>query len=119
MTTFMSSSNQAADARGRNDPYGWIDGAAAELLSAANELAAKSEGSRVSDAAVAQLMTAAIRLYVAKTDGEERTFYPLAGVAGEGVTATEVLSAVSELLRAQRLGPMELALWYRRRPQES
>jgi hypothetical protein len=34
------------------------------------------------------------------------------------LTATEVLSAVSELLRALRLGPMELALWYRRRPDE-
>jgi hypothetical protein len=35
------------------------------------------------------------------------------------MTATEVLSAVSELLRALRLGPMELALWYRRRPDEA
>ena len=34
------------------------------------------------------------------------------------MTATEVLSAVSELLRALHLGPMELALWYRRRPDE-
>jgi hypothetical protein len=34
------------------------------------------------------------------------------------LTATELLSAVSELLRALRLGPMELALWYRRRPDE-
>ena len=32
------------------------------------------------------------------------------------LTPTELLSAVSELLRALRLGPMELALWYRRRP---
>jgi hypothetical protein len=115
----MSSFNGEADARGRNDRYSWIDGAAAELLRAANALAAQGEASRVSDEAVAQLMTAAIRLYVAKTDGEERTFCPLAGAEGEGVTATEVLSAVSELLRAQRLGPMELALWYRRRPDES
>jgi hypothetical protein len=34
------------------------------------------------------------------------------------VTATEALSAVSEILRALHLGPMELALWYRRRPDE-
>ena len=36
----------------------------------------------------------------------------------EPLTATELLSAVSELLRALRLGPMELALWFRRRPDE-
>ena len=34
------------------------------------------------------------------------------------MTPTELLSAVSEMLRAMHLGPMELALWYRRRPDE-
>jgi hypothetical protein len=29
-----------------------------------------------------------------------------------------LLSAVSELLRALKLSPMDLALWYRRRPDE-
>ena len=66
----------------------------------------------------AQILTAAIRLYVAKSDGEERTFRPIGREVTEPLTATELLSAVSELLRALRLGPMELALWYRRRPDE-
>jgi hypothetical protein len=103
----------------RNDPAGWVEPAAADLLRLANELIDRGEAARISDEAVAQLMTAAIRLYVAKSDGEERTFRPLAGEKDEAVTATEVLSATSELLRALRLGPMELALWYRRRPDES
>ena len=102
----------------RNDEYGWIDKAAGRLLAAARDLIQRSEASRVSDEAVAQLMTAAIRLYVAKSDGEERTFRPIAGRKDEELTATELLSAVSELLRALRLGPMDLALWYRRRPDE-
>jgi len=34
------------------------------------------------------------------------------------MTPTKLLSAVSEMLRALHLGPMELALWYRRRPDE-
>ena len=63
-------------------------------------------------------MTAAVRLYYAKSDGEERTFKPVAGRGDEELTATEVLTAVAELLRALKLGPMELALWYRRRPDE-
>jgi hypothetical protein len=102
----------------RNDEYAWIDEAAGRLLAATRDLIQRNEASRVSDEAVAQLMTAAIRLYVAKSDGEERTFRPIAGRKDEELTVTELLSAVSELLRALRLGPMDLALWYRRRPDD-
>jgi hypothetical protein len=111
----------SSEAGGRvlaNDAYGWIDRTAADLLRASRELVEQGEAARVSDEAVAQIMTAAIRLYVAKCDGEERTFSPIAGKRDEELTPTELLSAVSELLRALRLGPMELALWYRRRPDE-
>src|SRR5260370_22275888 len=102
----------------KNDQYGWIDSMAPDLLRTSRELVEQVEASRVSDEAVAQLLTAAIRLYVAKADGEERTFAPIIREATDPMTATEVLSAVSELLRALHLGPMELALWYRRRPDE-
>ena len=101
-----------------DDPYGWINRFAADLHIAARDLVRDGEASRVSDEAVARIMTAAIRLYVAKSDGEERTFRPIVRDDNEPLTATELLSAVSELLRALRLGPMELALWYRRRPDE-
>jgi hypothetical protein len=102
----------------RNDPYGWIDAIAPDLLRTSRELVEKGEASRVSDEAVAQILTAVIRLYVAKSDGEERTFSPIAGSHDSEMTPTELLSAVSEMLRAMHLGPMELALWYRRRPDE-
>ena len=108
----------SSEAPRRNDPYGWIDRIGPDLLKASRELVESGEASRVSDEAVAQIITAAIRLYVAKSDGEERTFRPLAGKFDEEMTATELLSAVSELLRALKLGPMELALFYRRRPED-
>lgn len=108
----------SSDPLRRNDDYGWIETAAADVFRDANALVAGGEAARVSDEAVARLLTAAIRLYVAKSDGEERTFPPLAGEGREALTATELLSAASELLRALKLGPMELALWYRRRPDE-
>jgi hypothetical protein len=103
---------------GNNDIYGWIDRMAPDLLRASRELVENNEAARVSDEAVAQILTAAIRLYVAKSDGEERTFAPITGRNDSELTPTELLSAVSEMLRAMRLGPMELALWYRRRPDE-
>lgn len=113
----MSSCEDATVRAVANDAYGWIDRIAHDLLRASRELVEQGEAARVSDEAVAQIMTAAICLYVAKSDGEERTFPPIAGRRDEELTPTELLSAVSELLRALRLGPMELALWYRRRPE--
>ena len=111
---------KSADAAGdlrRNDPYAWIDGYAEDLHKAAKELVSKGEAARVSDEALAQILTAAVRLYYAKAEGEERS--PPAIVQEgpeETLTPTEMLTAVSELLRAVRLGPMELGLWFRRRP---
>jgi hypothetical protein len=107
-----------SDGDRRNDAYGWIDAMAPELLRTSRELVETNAAGRVSDEAVAQILTAAIRLYVAKSDGEERTFSPIAGQRDSEMTPTELLSAVSEMLRALHLGPMELALWYRRRPDE-
>jgi hypothetical protein len=101
-----------------NNPYAWIEEAAERLFDDAQTAIASDEASLISDEAVRRIMTAAMKLYVAKSDGEERTFRPLTGQQDEDITATEVLSAVAELLRALRLGPMELALWYRRRPDE-
>src|SRR5215470_7921483 len=118
MEMSMSASDKPASDIRRNDPYGWIDTMAGDLLRASRELVESNEAYRVSDEAVAQILTAAIRLYVAKSDGEERTFAPIAGRNDSELTPTELLSAVSEMLRAMRLGPMELALWYRRRPDE-
>src|SRR6185437_15094363 len=63
--------DRKSDAGDRNnDAYGWIDRMAPDLLRASRELVENNEASRVSDEAVAQILTAAIRLYVAKSDGE-------------------------------------------------
>ena len=101
-----------------NNPYDWIEAASERLWQDSERAIAQGEAALVSDEAVRRLMTAAVKLYVAKTDGEERTFRPLVGSDDRHITATEVLSAVAELLLAMRLGPMELGLWYRRRPDE-
>ena len=113
----MSSSEDKADRA--NDEYGWIDRYAADLHRSAKELVAKGEAARVSDTAVALLLTAAVRLYYAKSELEDR---PVPAVVQEGeetLTPTEMLVAVSEMLRDVRLGPMELGLWFRRRPGEN
>ena len=102
----------------RNDPYPWVDGVADDLHHAAKDLVEKGEQARISDEALAKIMTAAVRLYYAKAEGEERTPPAIVQEGQETLTPTEMLTTVSELLRAVRLGPMELGLWFRRRPGE-
>jgi hypothetical protein len=119
----MSSSDtggagRASDRRA-NDEYGWIDRYAADLHRSAKELVEKGEAARVSDEAVAQLITAAVRLYYAKTELEDRPVPTVVREGRETLTATEMLVAVSEMLRDVGLGPMELGLWFRRRPGEN
>lgn len=111
----MSSSDQPKKS---NNPYAWIEDLSERLQTDSRAAIEAGEASLVSDEAVQRIMTAALKLYIAKSDGEERTFRPLTGEGDEDITATEVLSGVAELLRAMRLGPMELGLWYRRRPDE-
>jgi hypothetical protein len=119
----MSSSDVKGPANGAgdraNDGYAWIDRYAADLHRSAKELVANGEASRVSDEAVAQLITAAVRLYYAKSELEDRPVPAVVQEDEETLTPTEMLVAVSEMLRDVRLGPMELGLWFRRRPGEN
>ena len=57
-----------------------------------------------------------MRLYYAKSELEDRALPAIVQEGGETLTATEMLVAVSEMLRDVGLGPMELGLWFRRRP---
>ena len=80
---------------------------------------ASGEAARVSDEALAQIITAAVRLYYAKSELEDRAVPAIVQEGAETLTPTEMLVAVSEMLRDVRLGPMELGLWFRRRPGEN
>ena len=102
-----------------NDQYGWIDRYAADLHRSAKTLVENGEAARVSDEAVAQLLTAAVRLYYAKSELEDRPVPAIVQEGAETLTPTEMLVAVSEMLRDVNLGPMELGLWFRRRPGEN
>ena len=110
--------DQKTPAHGTNDPYGTFDEMADDIWRLAERAAACEEADRVSDDAVAKIMTAAIKLYAMKCDGEARTFRPLLGDYDEVVTPSEALTATTEVLRALRLGPMEFGLWARRRPED-
>ncbi len=101
-----------------NDEYAVVERAAELVWERFANCMDRNEYGRISDRAVVMLFTAAVKLYARKCDDEERTFRPLAGQYDEVVTATESLTAATELLRSLRLGPTEFALWSRRRPED-
>ncbi len=110
-------SNDSADDR-RNDPYVEAEALADEAWRLAAQAVADGDEDRISDAAVAKLFTAAVKLYAAKADRGDRSPRALLGKYDEVVSPTEALTAATELLRALRLGPMEFGLWARRRPED-
>jgi hypothetical protein len=118
MARSSSSSETGPAARLANDPYAEVEDAAERAWTLVQEALERGEHDRISDQAVAKLMTAAVKLYAAKADLGERTPRPVLGRYDEVVTPTEALTAVTEVLRALRLGPMEFGLWSRRRPED-
>ncbi len=112
----MSSSEGGAPPA--NDPAAGLEAMSEAVWRDAKALLAEGDAGRISDVAVARIMTAAVKLYAAKADGEMRSPKAVLGETDEVVTPTEALTAVTEVLRALRLGPMEFGLWSRRRPED-
>ena len=73
MGLYMSNSEGAPLS---NNPYEWIEEASERLWADSQKAIEGDEAGLISDEAVRRIMTAALKLYVAKTDGEERTFRP-------------------------------------------
>jgi hypothetical protein len=115
MVMFMSSSESNSQG---NDPANDLEVISNRVWEDAKALLSEGDAGRVSDVAVARIMTAAIKLYAAKADGEMRSPKAVLGQGDEIVTPTEALTSVTEILRALRLGPMEFGLWSRRRPED-
>jgi hypothetical protein len=100
-----------------NDPYAVVERAAEIVWQRALQAIEKDEVGRISEAAVVNLVTAAVKLYAHKVANEAAPFRPIHGRNDEVVTATEALTTALEILRALRLGPMEFGLWSHRKPE--
>ena len=64
----------------------------------------------VPDAELQRVMTAAVRLYAAKAEGDD----PPAVVAPERVTPTDIVVTVSALIRAVGLNLWDVSMWFNR-----
>ena len=82
---------------------------------AEGDLAQPASGD-LSDADLAAVMTAAVRLYAVRC--EVRDTFP-APLIAERVTATDVATVVSEIVRVADLNMFDLSMWHGRpRPQQ-
>jgi hypothetical protein len=82
---------------------------------AEQDLAHPAHGA-LTDADLAAVLTAAVRLYALRC--EVRDKYP-APLIAEKVTATEVATVVSEMVRVADLNMFDLSMWHGRpRPQQ-
>lgn len=109
MGVSMSSSKAKAD-QSPNLDFNPAE-AAGSIWAEAQQALAESKPERFSDETVQQLMTAAMKLFAAKVEKEDRFFSP---ILGEVVTPTEVVVSVSEILKAVNLNTFDLAMWFQR-----
>jgi hypothetical protein len=65
----------------------------------------------VSDAQLARVMTAAVRLYAAKVDVDGETPAPIDPAQ---VTPTDIVVTVSQLIRSVGLNLWDLSMWFQR-----
>ena len=85
---------------------------AADAFAAAAERALSSgDLSQIASPDLARVITAAVKLYAAKAEQEDT---PAAPVSVETITPTEVVTVVTEMLRAANVSLFDLAMWYRR-----
>ncbi len=83
------------------------------IYKAALEAVEAGETQRFSEETVQQLMTAAVKLFAAKVENEDRFFSPILD-PGQLVTPTDVVVSVSEILRAVNLNTFDLSMWFNR-----
>ncbi len=110
------STSDPLDATADNDPYAVFERAAALIWESAQRALTNGESERISDKALADILTAGVKLYAARAATQAMPSRPLHGDRDEVVTPTEALTATIEILRALHLGPMELGLWSHRKP---
>jgi len=89
-----------------------IAAAAATALAVAEQALRDGTTDKIDDETVQKLLTAGSRLLANKIEMEERDILPF--ISREACTATDVVTTVSEMLRAVNLNVFDLAMWFRR-----
>lgn len=82
-----------------------------DFVEAAERALASGKPEQISDAELERVMTAAVRLYAAKVEAEEK---PAPPVTPERVTPTDIVVTVSAMIRAVGLNLWDVSMWFNR-----
>ena len=83
-----------------------------DFVEAAERALSSGQPGLVSDAELERVMTAAVRLYAAKTETDKPPAQP---VTPSAVTPTEVVVTASDLIRAAGLNLWDVSMWFNRK----
>ena len=83
-----------------------------DFVAAAERALSSGEPGQVSDADLERVMTAAVRLYAAKTETDQPPAQP---ITPSNVTPTEIVVTVSDMLKAAGLNLWDVSMWFNRR----
>ena len=86
-----------------------------DFVDAAERALASGNLALVSDAELERVLTAAVRLYAAKTETDSP---PATPITPDRVTPTDVVVAVSDIIRAAGLNLWDVSMWFRRGKQD-
>jgi hypothetical protein len=85
----------------------------ADFCAAARDALKRGQPDAISDRALQQVLTAAVKVYAAKV---ERRGHDVPPFAPNAVTATESVVAACGLIRAADLNMFDVAIWFHRPP---
>jgi hypothetical protein len=83
-----------------------------DFVEAAERALSSGQPGQVSDAELERVMTAAVRLYAAKTETDKPPVQP---VTPSAVTPTEVVVMASDLIRSAGLNLWDVSMWFNRK----
>ncbi|MPZ55630.1 MAG: hypothetical protein GEU91_03855 [Rhizobiales bacterium] len=90
-----------------------------DFVAAAERALGSGDLTLVTDAELERVMTAAVRLYAAKAESDtppkaESDTPPATPITAERVTPTDVVTVVSDMIRAAGLNLWDVSMWFRR-----
>jgi hypothetical protein len=83
-----------------------------DFVEAAERALSSGQPGQVADADLERVMTAAVRLYAAKAEGDKPPQQPITPSA---VTPTDVVVTVSDMIKAAGLNLWDVSMWFNRK----
>jgi hypothetical protein len=82
-----------------------------DFVAAAERALSSGDPAQVADAELERVLTAAVRLYAAKTESDKPPVQP---ITPANVTPTDIVVTVSDMIKAAGLNLWDVSMWFNR-----